>query len=142
MRFAAFVVMVRFKQRYLLFSVTREGKTRDISLAELQNAMRRSMERQLGSWGYGALRASFSVKYWNPDTGIMIVRLARDHFRPGWFAIAGMTELKDRKCSMSCLHVGGTIRVVKKCLLRYHLDRQRVELHATLQRQQQQQPRV
>jgi ribonuclease P/MRP protein subunit POP5 len=117
--------MVRFKQRYLLFNVVREGKCDGVSVSEILGALRRNMERVLGSWGYGALRASLSIKYWNPDTGMLIIRVARDHFRQGWFAVTSITEIKDRRCALTCMHVGGTIRVVKKTLLRYQLDRQR-----------------
>lgn len=59
---------------------------------------------------------------------MMIVRMARDHFRAGWYAVTAMTEMKDRRCVMTVLHVGGTIRVVKQNLLRYQMERQRVAL--------------
>lgn len=89
---------------------------------------KKAMMRSLGCWGFGQLKASLSVKYWNADTGMMIVRLSRDHFREGWYAICSMTELREKKCVLSVLHVGGTIRVVKRNLLRYQMEQHRAAI--------------
>ena len=47
--------MVRFKQRYLLVRVAREGQCKGVNLGDVLNALRRSMERQLGAWCVGVL---------------------------------------------------------------------------------------
>ncbi len=50
--------MVRFKQRYLLVRVAREGTCKGVNMGELLSALRRGMERQLGAWCVLGLRCS------------------------------------------------------------------------------------
>lgn len=117
--------MVRFKQRYLQLHVTRAGGCADVSAQDMQNALRRALASTLGYVGFGALRASLAVKYWNPDTGSLIVRVARGQLRQGWFGLCAINELKGARVALCCQHVGGTLRVVKTKLLRAQLERQR-----------------
>lgn len=112
--------MVRFKQRYLLVNVHFDGgvKNKQISNKDVYSAISGVVNRVFGIWGYGCVKASLMIKYWNPDTGMLIVRIGRDFLKLGWNAINCVTEVANIKCIMSVIHCGGTIRVAKKVLLK------------------------
>ena len=112
--------MVRFKQRYLLISVDFDegARNRQISNKDVYSSISGVANKVFGLWGYGCLKASLMIKYWNADTGMLIVRVSRDHVNMGWNTVNCVSEVANIKCSMSVIHCGGTIRVVKKVLLK------------------------
>lgn len=109
--------MVRFKQRYILVQVHVERDGGELSSRDVYSAVSGRLGQAFGSYLFGALKASLQIKYWNNDTGFMIVRCARDFVRPAWMAVSSVTTVGSRRCVMQVLHCGGTIKCVKKHLL-------------------------
>lgn len=62
---------------------------------------------------------SFVVKYFNPQTSLCIIRCARDHHRSVWTAITLTNKIK-AKVTLTCIHIGGTIRACQKAVLKHH----------------------
>jgi ribonuclease P/MRP protein subunit POP5 len=75
--------MVRFKNRYLLVEMVWKDGRMDTSLNEaaLLPVLRDSMAVNFGDHGLGMALASLSVKYYNPLTGLCVVRCSRDQFK-------------------------------------------------------------
>jgi len=68
------------------------------------------------------------VKYFNPETNIAIIRIARDHFRLLWAAITYVVSFGSRDGMMRVVHVGGSIRSCQKHAAVFWLSELRVEL--------------
>jgi RNase P/RNase MRP subunit POP5 len=67
--------MVRFKQRYLLITVYSDSESAPrFTQKDVYSAISGEIMRTMGVWGYGIVKATLKVKYWNPDTGMCIMR--------------------------------------------------------------------
>lgn len=116
---------MRFKQRYLLVSLNIEGK-QEVTSKDIYHAISGRVVQLLGVWGFGVVKASLQIKYWNPNTHMLIVRVSREFLRPSWLALSTVKEVAGRTCILNVVHCGGTIRVSKKRLLKLQLEKQRV----------------
>ena len=107
---------MRFKNRYLLCELQFNDQTVDQALngGYLFRLFQNALEAQIGDWGMGCLQQSFSVKYYNAFTGLLILRVARDHYRLVWGCLRHFNSIKQKRCTIKCLHVGGTIRSCQK----------------------------
>jgi ribonuclease P/MRP protein subunit POP5 len=105
--------MVRFKQRYLLAQVLVEKGHTDPTSKDLYSAVTGRVTALLGIWGFGAVKASLQIKYWNANTGYLILRVTRSFVRPVWMALISVRELAGRPCAVSVVHCGGTVRGAK-----------------------------
>ena len=113
--------MVRFKNRYLLCNFFWEDNKVDprIRNQDIYSAARESIGTNFGDFGTGVVLSSLSVKYWNPVTGLAIVRVTRDHFRMLWMALTLITHISSRKVKISVIHVAGTIRTCEKKIVSF-----------------------
>ena len=104
--------MVRFKNRYLLCEVRYADDRTDAGFTEkdLYDVVRDSIALNFGDLGSGQLSVSLGVKYWNPITGLAILRIARDDIRTLWAAVGLITHIKGRRGKLAVLHCSGTIR--------------------------------
>ena len=116
---------MRFKSRYILC----ELKFADGTINESFNAgyifriLQTLVEVQAGDWGMGCTQQSFSVKYYNALTGLLLIRASRDHYRLVCECLPFLTNVKNRPCSLTRLHVGGTIRSCQKAALVHNRHR-------------------
>lgn len=117
--------MVRFKQRYLLVQV--HSEVRGVTQKDVYSAISGRVMQVLGVWGYGVAKASLTIKYWNDDTGTLILRVTRSFVRPVWLAVSRVTDINGRRGVLEVLHCGATIRAVKKVLLRMLQERRVAE---------------
>ncbi|XP_028833990.1 ribonuclease P/MRP protein subunit POP5-like [Denticeps clupeoides] len=112
--------MVKFKSRFLLCGVT-ASKLPGTRVA-LQ-ALRETVARTHGDYGMAALQRGFCVMYVNANTGIMLLRCQKSHYRLIWSALTFFSSFKRAKqevqCSFSCVHVGGTMRTCQRFLEQY-----------------------
>lgn len=117
--------MVRFKNRYLVIHISfEEGKLENFNAHFVCAIIRDSIELNFGDEGYASIIPSLSVKYYNPLTGLGIVRVGRDHFRKAWLAITWIGDIKKQFCCIRTLHVGGTIKSCQKFAINY--DKQEI----------------
>ena len=104
--------MVRFKNRYLLAELWwHDGRVDDsLNDAVLLGLLRQSVALNFGDVSAGAALSSIALKYWNPVTGLAIVRCGRDLHREVWASMSLMREIKGRSVLVRVLHNGGTLR--------------------------------
>lgn len=126
---------MRFKHRYILCEISFQDSTIDQSINSslIFSHLRRIVETNFGDYGAGCLQQSLNVKYYNPITGLAIIRCSRDHLRMIWNAVMMLTTLKNRSCMATCIHVGGTIRSCQKKALVYS---RKIMLQIDLERMQ------
>ncbi|KAI9596886.1 hypothetical protein BDF19DRAFT_437085 [Syncephalis fuscata] len=127
--------MVRFKHRYLLFEVL-YGSTQNaaeplsalqptvesLSMRDWFNLLRQALEENFGDYGTASVLNGLQVKYFNPRTGLGIIRAPRNHFQLAWAALTFMQKIRGKPCSIRVIHVGGTIRSVQKHAIQYDRD--------------------
>lgn len=78
--------------------------------------------------GYTAL---YAVKYHNVSTLMTILRCPRAHYKAVWSALSGITTFKKEPCSLSVVHLAGTIRSVQQALVQRNLALLKKELAMT-----------
>lgn len=116
-----FVFLMRIKNRYLLCELQFENDEIVEGLAgfALLKAINEELHLIFGDMA-GVVSKSIQVKYYSFHTGLAIVKVAREYLRECWSAITLMTALRNRKCAMRVLHVGGTIQLVQKEAIRHN----------------------
>jgi RNase P/RNase MRP subunit POP5 len=111
--------MVRFKNRYLTFSVRwgDEGaaKLTPSAIAEL---LRTSLAMNFGAHGRGGEERSLQVKYFDAQTGVGLVRCSREGERRVWASMTFINETRGRGVVLAVLKSSGSIRCAKRQLLR------------------------
>lgn len=120
--------MVRFKNRYLLveilaidghgvLSAPREG-----TAAAAATLIRASLASNFGQVGTALTAQALSVKYYNPMTGMGIVRVAREHQCMVWAAMTFTCAAPGLSISIKAIwnvvHVAGTIRSAQKAAMK------------------------
>ena len=89
------------------------------SSAVYHNVMQ-SVENTYGDYGSGCIKISFKVKYVNPFTGVVFMKCSRDYYRMLWHATTFLKEINGRQCSMSTLHLAGTINSCQRFLIKHN----------------------
>ena len=51
----------------------------------------------------------FAVKYYNPVTGMCLLRCSRDQYRQIWLAMTMLCQVQNRVCRCRMLHITGTM---------------------------------
>uniref|UniRef100_A0A8C3FXE6 Ribonuclease P/MRP protein subunit POP5 n=1 Tax=Chrysemys picta bellii TaxID=8478 RepID=A0A8C3FXE6_CHRPI len=127
--------MVRFKHRYLLCEIVSEDPRcrQCIDERAVSAAAKDAVARTHGDYGLACCSISFTVKYLNAYTGIVLLRCRKDFYRLLWSALPFVTYLENRNQRYSCffntLHVGGTIRTCQKFLVQYNRKQLLLLLH-------------
>lgn len=128
--------MVRLKSRYLLFEVLYPDQLTysspssagdvphvlacmqlrqpplNLDARRLLHAVKASISTNFGTQGDGQVKSTLAIKYFSPRTSTGILRVARDHFRIVWAALAYLTEIEGKRVVVRVIRVSGTI---KKC---------------------------
>ncbi|RKP06510.1 Rpp14/Pop5 family-domain-containing protein [Thamnocephalis sphaerospora] len=126
--------MVRFKNRYLLIEILYEAPqesaalralqpvVENLSTRELSKLVREAIQENFGDYGAGVTNTGLQVKYFNPLTGLGIIRAPRDHFRLVWAALTFMRKVHNRPCVIRVIHTSGTIRSAQSRAIAYDRD--------------------
>ncbi|NXX95624.1 POP5 protein, partial [Centropus bengalensis] len=87
-------------------------------------AVRDAIARVHGDYGLGCCSISFTVKYLNAYTGVVLLRCRKDACGLLCSALPFVRQLESRNqrypCVLNTLHVGGTIRTCQKFLIQYN----------------------
>ena len=137
--------MVRIKHRYLLVNILSpesENIRPSKSTASVPNLIQfhapspdsftpqlfsRLIKEQVsllyGDYGLGLVSGSLKILYLSPATSTAIVRVARDHYRIVWAALAFITEVPNagkapKRCVMRVVRVSGTVRKAEEEAIR------------------------
>lgn len=117
--------MVRIKHRYIVGkchwkdrNVAKSSFTQSVLIEQIKV----SIANNFGDFCYGRIVCSGSlvVKYFNPLTGVFLVRCFRDDVHRVGFALGTILLLDDERCKVETVHIGGTIRSCLNTLLKYH----------------------
>lgn len=124
------IIMVRFKNRYLvveLYTIDNNNGLQDympssnattneaaLSTQSMVNLLRSSLSTNFGQHGAALASQSLSVKYCNANTGIVLVRCAREQLSMVW---AALTFAGGERKLMKVIHVSGTIKSAQKRLM-------------------------
>ncbi|XP_056408281.1 ribonuclease P/MRP protein subunit POP5 [Hyla sarda] len=117
---------MRFKHRYLLCELLLEDPRwkQHISQGTVLYNVKETVARLHGDFGAAACSLGLSVKYLNAYTGIILLRCRKDVYHLLWSSLPFITSLENRgpryACFINTLHVGGTIRICQKFLIRYN----------------------
>ena len=116
--------MVRFKNRYLLVKIdtdSREAFPSKTGLGphEFSTTIKDQIVDLFGECGMGFLAMSHSIKYYQPDIGLAIVRSSREGYRKTWAAISCIKEIRGICCALRIIHISGTIRQCQKAALKH-----------------------
>ncbi|PWN44145.1 hypothetical protein IE81DRAFT_345850 [Ceraceosorus guamensis] len=110
--------MVRFKNRWLLLSVSLEEGSSSSSASSLDGgslirSLRRSLEDNFGSLSSSTLGGSLACRYFNPRTGIAIVRCARLGSETICASACLIAQIEGRKTKICVKRCAGTIQKVQ-----------------------------
>ncbi|PWN92462.1 hypothetical protein FA10DRAFT_266220 [Acaromyces ingoldii] len=144
--------MVRFKNRWLLLSLTFAGPSSSASSTDSSQAasasasaaaavaappppnltpyailqhLRASLSDNFGAASSGANGGSLAIRYWSASTRTAIVRCGRAGVADVVAACTLLASIEGRRVRIVVRHVGGTIRKVQEAAVR--LDRRRIE---------------
>lgn len=99
----------------------RDGRRLKFSDRDLHSALRSVIETNLGDWGWCLLVPILAIKYFDQETGLVILRTPREYYGLLWVACSLLDRLRlpstGRWISVQIrvVHVGGTVR---SCLRR------------------------
>lgn len=117
--------MVRIKHRYVVGKchwrdrdVARDSFTQSVLFEQIKS----SLANNFGDFHYGRIVCSGSlvVKYFNPLTGVFLVRCFREDAHRVGFSLSTILLLDTERCKVETVHIGGTIRSCLKTLLKHH----------------------
>ena len=117
--------MVRIKHRYIVGKfvwkdrhAARDSFTQQLFIEQIKNAI----QTNFGDFHFGRIVCSGSlcIKYFNPLTGIFLVRCFREDLHELGFCLSTIRILDGELCKIESVHVGGTIRSCLKSLLSFH----------------------
>ncbi|KAI8050549.1 Rpp14/Pop5 family-domain-containing protein [Syncephalis plumigaleata] len=127
--------MVRIKHRYILFEIlyappqdsakplsALSPSPDRLSTREILDHIQQTIETNFGDYGTGMVNRRLQVKYFNPLTGLGIIRAPRDHFQMVWAALTLTQNIRRKLCVIRVLHIGGTIRSVQTHAIRHDRD--------------------
>ena len=104
------------------FAVLLSPLTRRADEAALLAALRESLALHYGDAALGAALASLQVKYFNPRTGLAVVRCGREECASVQACVARCTSVKGRKAKLSVLRRSGTLRACVKAARTLNAD--------------------
>ena len=89
----------------------------------LSRLIREQVSLLYGDYGLGLVSSSLKILYLSPATSTAIVRVARDHYRLVWAALAFITQVPNagkapKQCVMRVVRVSGTVRKAEEEAIR------------------------
>ncbi|XP_018398598.1 PREDICTED: uncharacterized protein LOC108776478 [Cyphomyrmex costatus] len=127
--------MVRFKNRYIVFTIKPSNDSDDKQAAwkntHVSNAIKLKVQQLFGDVGVAAIMDGFDAKYCNVQTKIAIVRLRHGPHKYALHAIPLVNDVGGRLVKTKILYVGATL---KHCFLfiRKHQERKLEQLWSKL----------
>lgn len=113
--------MVRFKNRYVLAEFQWQDGKYDPGLSnrDIYDAVKDSVAFHFGDLGAGFINSGLSVKYWNPVTGLALIRVPRQYIKELRASLTFLTQLKSRMLKVKSIHCSGTIRGCEQAAVNY-----------------------
>ncbi|XP_038059390.1 ribonuclease P/MRP protein subunit POP5-like [Patiria miniata] len=115
--------MVRIKNRYFLCELVFEDaiwRALAVNNQHLYNAVKDAVRQIHGDYGAAAIAWGLNVKYLNPDTGVMMIRVRRQNQKILSTTLPFIKSVASFPVTMRTLHISGTIRSCQKFLVKYN----------------------
>jgi len=113
--------MVRFKNRFLLAELHWNDGRVDESLGEgaVLGLLRQGVALNFGDVCAGAALGSMALKYWNPTTGLAVLRCSRDIHREVLATLTLTRNIRGRSVAIRVVHNGSTLRSSQRAALEH-----------------------
>ncbi|EGI67165.1 PREDICTED: uncharacterized protein LOC105144519 [Acromyrmex echinatior] len=127
--------MVRFKNRYIVFTIKPHNDSDDKQAAwkntHVSNAIKLKVQQLYGDVGVAAIKDGFDAKYCNIQTKIAIIRLRHGPHKYALHAIPLINDVGGRLVKTKILYIGATL---KHCFLfiRKHQEKKLEQLWSKL----------
>ncbi|CAI2384480.1 unnamed protein product [Moneuplotes crassus] len=114
--------MVRVKHRYVLTEVVHEKKTKDMKqLASMEKKdilkiLKIHIVDLFGDTGVCKIVSNFQIKYWNPSTGILIIRVGAKNVDMVHQMLPWITSLSTVICKVKTIHTSATLKLIESKL--------------------------
>ncbi|XP_022095807.1 ribonuclease P/MRP protein subunit POP5-like [Acanthaster planci] len=115
--------MVRIKNRYFLCELVFEDAVRRalmVGVQHLYSAVKDAVKEVHGDYGAAALAWGLNVKYLNPHTGVMLIRVRRQNQKILSTTLPFIKSVAGYPVTVRTLHISGTIRCCQKFLIKYN----------------------
>lgn len=108
--------MVRIKHRYIIAQVICDDETalKTFSIQDILNANREKLAELFGDIGFGLHGKNMTLKYYDPDSSVFILRVPREAETQVRLAIACMHHIKKAPCISRTLEICGSERTCKE----------------------------
>ena len=100
-------------------ALARRARGQSLTDSVILGILRQCVAVNFGDIGAGAALSSVAVKYWDPATGLGVVRCGRDVHREVWCCMTLLRDVKGRSVTVRVLHNGGTLRSSQAAALRH-----------------------
>ncbi|KAH8105217.1 hypothetical protein BXZ70DRAFT_511536 [Cristinia sonorae] len=123
--------MVRFKNRWLLVEFlpsttfaanTTSTSTSAINSKHIWSALKQSILAHFGDAGWGSVASSLTVKYYSPQTGICIIRVARDQHKVAWAGVTLLSNIEGHVFVPNVIHLSGTIKQAQLAAIQHNRE--------------------
>ncbi|TCD63795.1 hypothetical protein EIP91_004946 [Steccherinum ochraceum] len=123
--------MVRFKNRWLLVEFlpsttfktsTKSSSTHEITSKQIWSALKQNILSHFGDAGWGSVASSLTIKYYSPQTGICIIRVARDHHKVAWAGVTLLSNIEGHIFVPNVVHLSGTIRQAQLAAIEHNRE--------------------
>ncbi|GMM50059.1 RNA-binding protein [Starmerella bacillaris] len=105
--------MVRLKARYLLFEILYPNRAELLGNADGKlfiKTLRQNIETYFGEYGMGQCQSMLVMKFFNPDTGLGIIRVGRGQEKIVQAAMTLMTHMNTDPVIIRIRRVSGTVK--------------------------------
>jgi len=106
---------MRHKNRYFVLQVVapRDEDEEELSAALCLRAFRESILRSFGDWGAGVTQQGLALRFFNPATGVGVLRVGRDSSQAVRAALTLVTSVDDSSAIVRVLYCGGSLRTTR-----------------------------
>jgi RNase P/RNase MRP subunit POP5 len=114
---------MRFKRRYfiveLIFENDQPVNRQELKMKSIQDVIHKNMEKFYGDLGMAQMMPSFSIVYFNSNTNLLIMRIARELEKKFHTLLTFTKMIGDINVYFHILHKSGSIKKCKKFLVEY-----------------------
>ncbi len=113
---------MRFKRRYFIVELIFENdqsNRQELKMKSVQDTIHQSIEKFYGDLGMAQMMPSFSIIYFNSNTNLLLMRIARE-LEKKFHTLLTFTKMIDNlNVYFHILHKSGSIKKCKKFLVEY-----------------------
>ena len=122
------------KERFLVVRCTSLGEQKLPGAGQIvQASIRDSMQENFGDFGVGCILTQLQVRHYNSDTGLLLVRVAREHAAMLRAALTLVCFIGRDAVRLSVVQIAGSARCGRRALVQLLQDDERASDASTHQ---------